>query len=307
MLKMNAVGVIGGSGLIGRSVVKALIEKGYSVVVYGRGQKRPVLMPEQVEYITTGVAEKWHLPERRLDIIIHLAGESIMGWWSASKKNKIRDSRVLFTKAVVTAIAKWKTPPKKWMIGSAIGIYAEGDQEHLESSTAYGQGFLATLVQDWEKAAAAIKQEFGTPTEVMILRTGLVLSAEGGLLPPQRMAGQCGLGTQLGDGTQWMSWIHIQDYVKMLIWIMELNNAEGVWNMVGPEAVQQRWFVKELSFLQRRPLWLKVPAWLLKIVNKDFACDVLLSNIKVIPQRAMQHGFEFKYLDLKQALTHLIK
>jgi uncharacterized protein len=307
MTKIKTVGVIGGSGLIGRAVVNALIEKGYTVFIYGRGQKRPLTLPEKVEYITTGTAEKWCLPERNLDIIIHLAGESIMGWWSAAKKKKIRDSRVLLTKAVVEAIAEWKTPPKKWMIGSAIGIYAEGDQEHSEHSQEYGEGFLAKLVQDWEKVAGTIKQRWGALVELMVLRTGLVLSAEGGLFPPQKMAGQLGLASQLADGNQWMSWIHIQDYVRMLIWILELNHAEGVWNMVAPEAVQQRVFVKELSILQRRPLWLKVPAILLKMINKDFANDVLLSNIKVIPQRAMLQGFEFKYTKIKQAFADILQ
>lgn len=235
-----------------------------------------------------------------IDAVVHLAGENVSGLrWTDEKKKAIRDSRVLGTRSVVDAISKLKDRPKVLVAASAIGFYGErGEEEMSESSTA-GHGFLADVAKEWEGEARRA-EDAGIRT--VLLRTGIVLSKDGGALGTMLTPFKMGMGGVVGSGKQWMSWISLDDHIAVINYVIENENIRGAVNAVSPDPVTNEEFTKTLGEVLSRPTFIPLPEFAVSMLMGEMGDALLLTSTKVMPKRLLDAGFEFKLPDLKGAI-----
>lgn len=288
--------ITGGTGLIGRKLCAVLLRDRHELTVLSR-------RPQTVAAIcgpgvaAIGALTDWHA-DQPFDAIINLAGEPIVdARWTPQRKQQLWDSRVNLTMQLVARIAAAKHKPAVLLSGSAVGYYGDcGDLPLYEAAPA-GKDFAAQLCAAWESAAMRASA-FGV--RVCLLRTGLVLSAGGGLLTKMRLPFSLGLGARLGDGQQWMSWIHIDDYVA-LVQRMLVIDASGPINMTAPEPVTNAAFTESLARALRRPAFLIAPALVLKRALGERSI-LLLGGQRVLPGKVEAMGYAFKHRTLDDAL-----
>ena len=291
--------VSGVSGPIGAALLPSLRTSGWSVVRLVRGSatgdgliawdRAKPLAPETVS---------------GFDAVIHLAGESIFGRWSAAKKRKIRDSRRDGTLNLASALATAKEKPDVFVCGSAIGYYGNRGDELLREESAAGAGFLAQVCHEWEEATMpAVQADIRTAH----LRTGIVLSANGGALGAMLTPFKLGLGGRVGDGQQWMSWIDVQDMVGAIHHILKNDLLQGPVNMVAPRPVRNEEFVKTLASVLSRPAILPMPAFAVKAVFGEMGEELLLSSQRVEPGKLISSGYPFRHRELSKSLQHLLQ
>ncbi len=237
------------------------------------------------------------------DAVIHLAGETIVGRWTAAKKTRIRDSRVIGTSNLAQALARAKLKPQVFVCSSAIGYYGDRGGEVLGEQSAPGTGFLADVCCEWE-AATRPAAEAGIRT--VQIRTGVVLSPRGGALGKMLTPFKLGLGGRLGDGRQWMSWIDIQDMVGAIHHILKTDLLHGPVNMVAPKAVMNAEFTKTLASVLSRPAVFPVPAFAVKLAFGEMGETVLLAGQRVEPSRLVASGYPFRFRDLQASLKNLL-
>ena len=296
---MKRVLISGASGLIGSAMVRSLERADAAVVRLVRGT------PRNAEEI--GLDSREDLARATVsgfDAVIHLAGESVVGRWSEAKKKKIRESRVQGTANLANALAATQIKPKVFVCASAVGFYGDRGDEVLTERSDSGKGFLAEVARDWE-AAALLASDAGIRT--VNLRTGLVLSANGGalakVLPPFRL----GLGGRLGSGQQWWSWIHIDDVVGTIHHIMETAELLGPVNLVGPNPARNAEFTKQLASVLHRPALSPVPGLILEMVfGRMPAHELFLSSVRAVPEKLVNGGYNFRFPDLRVALENLV-
>lgn len=296
--------VTGGSGLIGRALTAELAGAGYEVVVLSRS-------PQEVHGLPAGArAERWdgetteawgHLADGALGIV-HLAGESIAdGPWTDARKQRIRDSRVLSSRAVLSALREAEERPRFLLQGSAVGYYGPCGDEVVKEAHPRGDDFLARVCAEWEDATVEAA-ELGVRRAV--LRTGVVLTTEGGALPRMALPFKLFLGGPLGSGRQYVPWIHLRDEVAALRFLAEHPSASGAFNLTAPEPVTNRELSKELGRALGRPSLLRAPAFALHLVLGEMA-DMLLHGQRAVPAALQQLGFEFAFPRLERALADL--
>ncbi len=309
--------ITGGTGLIGSALARQLGAAGVDTVVLTRSPGKVGPLPPGVRAEGwDGVSGKgW---DRLLDggagdtadtAIVHLAGESIAaGRWTDDRKRRIRDSRLQSGKAVVEAIRNAAVKPKVLLQSSAVGYYgSQGDQEILEGH-APGQGFLADLTAAWEASTADVET---MGVRRALLRTGVVLARDGGALPRMALPFKLMSGAPLGNGRQWMPWIHLDDEVGAIRFLLDREEARGPFNLTAPKPVTNRELGDVLSKVLRRlnplqALGLGVPAPFFKILLGEMA-EVVLDSQRVLPSRLLELGYTFRYPDLESALRHLFK
>ncbi|MGA7594767.1 MAG: TIGR01777 family oxidoreductase [Gallionella sp.] len=293
--------ITGGTGLIGRQLCSALLADGHALTVLSRN---PESVPHKCGPSVKAIAslEEWP-PDRRFDAVINLAGAPIVdARWSARRKQVLWDSRVALTEHLVRCIAASQTRPSVLISGSAVGYYGNRGDAALDETAAAGADFPARLCTAWEDAALAAKV---SGVRVCLLRTGLVLSRRGGLLGRMRLPFRLGLGARLGDGKQWMSWIHIDDYVAMLLELLRDEMAGGPYNMTAPQPATGLEFTSTLARVLHRPAPFVIPAWLLKSALGERAC-LLLEGQKVLPGKFSAAGYRFIFANLREALKDLL-
>jgi TIGR01777 family protein len=239
-----------------------------------------------------------------VDAVINLSGENIFsGRWTKERKQRILDSRVDASQTLVSAMGSLKHPPKVFIQASAIGFYGDGDAIKQEGALA-GEGFLPKVCKAWE-AAAKPAEALGIRT--VIFRFGVVLGADGGMLRTVLPLFKLGLGSRLGSGRQWMSWIGLDDLVSLFQFALLHENISGALNAVSPECVTNAVFTETLCKILRRPQCFPLPAWLLSLVfGKEKAVALLLSSARVEPLKLMQLKYSFLYADLKVALRKIL-
>jgi len=238
------------------------------------------------------------------DAVIHLAGESIFGRWTAAKKRKIRDSRVAGTLNLAQALARAEDKPKVFVCGSAIGYYGNRGDEALSEESAPGTGFLAQVCQEWEEATMpAVQADIRTAH----LRTGIVLSAKGGALGAMLLPFKLGLGGRTGDGRQWMSWIDVRDMVGAIHHILKNDLLQGAVNMVAPKPVTNAEFARTLAGVLSRPAIFPMPAFVAKLIFGEMGEELLLGSQKVEPGKLISSGYPFRYRDLRVSLEGLLE
>ncbi len=291
--------VSGVSGPIGAALLPSLHASGWSVVRLVRGQ------PTTRDQIAWDPAKPIS-PEAvsGFDAVIHLAGESIFGRWTAAKKARILKSRLDGTTNLAHALANAEEQPKVFVCGSAIGYYGNRGDELLREESAPGAGFLADVCQRWEEATTpAVQADIRTAH----LRTGIVLSPKGGALGAMLLPFKMGVGGRIGDGRQWMSWIHVQDMVGAINHILKNDLLQGPVNMVAPRPVTNAEFTGTLAGVLSRPAILPVPAFAVSAVFGEMGTELLLASQKVEPGKLISSGYPFRYRELRAALEALLK
>lgn len=238
------------------------------------------------------------------DAVIHLAGESIAGRWTAAKKAKIRDSRTLGTRHLAEALAKTEAKPKVFICSSAIGFYGDRGDEVLNEASAQGAGFLPDVCREWEAATRAAA-DAGIRT--VQLRTGIVLSPKGGALGQMLTPFKLGLGGRIGNGGQWMSWIDVQDMVGGIHHILSHDQLQGPVNMVAPKPVTNAEFTKTLASVLSRPAIFPVPAFAVKLGFGEMGEALLLGSQRVQPARLLESGYQFQFSELAASLKNNLR
>jgi uncharacterized protein (TIGR01777 family) len=297
------VTISGGTGFVGSRLLAQLLPAGARVHLLTR-RLRPGFPDGVTPHLWDHLREP--APPESLagsDAVIHLMGEPVAQRWSPEIKRRIRESRTVSTRNLVDAIAAAETKPSLLISASAIGFYGSRGEEWLDEDSAAGTGFLAELSQEWE-AEAMRAAEFGT--RVLCLRIGIVLGTEGGalarMLPPFKL----GVGGPLGTGEQWMSWIHVDDLVGMMLFALRYPHIQGVWNAVSPNPATNLEFTRTLARILKRPAFLPVPEFGLKLLFGE-GTQALLSSQRVKPKNAEAAGFRFQHAGLHAALRQLLK
>jgi uncharacterized protein (TIGR01777 family) len=293
------IAVTGASGLIGSALVPALLTDGHEVVRLVRRQPEA---PDEVRWDPArGQLDAGDLAG--VDAAVHLAGATVGRRWSESYKRTILASRVDSTRLLAETLVTLAPKPAVLVSGSAIGYYGDTGDTAVDEAGPQGNGFLAEVVRQWE-AAARPAQDAGIRT--VFIRTGLVLSSRGGLLPPQRLAWKLGLGARIGSGRQWQSWITIDDEVDAIRFLLSADEVSGPVNLVAPEPVTQRDFGKALGAALHRPVPWAVPGFVLRAAVRDFADEGLLTGQRVRPGALEQAGFGFRARTLDEGLRQVL-
>jgi uncharacterized protein (TIGR01777 family) len=297
----HTIAVSGATGLIGSALVARLRSRGYSV-------RRLLHSPRNAEpgdVVWDGAREP--LPPSALDgadAVIHLAGEPVARRWTDARKRAIRESRVRSTEQLAQTIRAMSRKPRVVLSGSAVGYYGNRGDELLEESAPSGSGFLAGVSVEWERAAAPIAD---AGVRLVMLRTGIVLGAEGGalarLLPIFRLGG----GGPLGNGRQWMSWIGLADHVRAMEHALFTDSLHGPANLVAPNPVTNAEFATTLGRVLTRPAVVPVPSFALGLLYGEMARDTLLAGQRAIPKALAASGFEFDEPTLEGALRAELK
>lgn len=291
------IGITGATGFIGSAFGKHAAAAGHEIVAFSR---------------KGNFAAPWVAESRRItdtldasgcDALVHLAGETLMGFWSKAKKQRMWSSRADLTKSLVTSIEKSASRPRILLAGSAIGFYGNRNDEMLNESSPRGTGYLSDLCVAWEEAA---KRAETLGVRVVSLRTSMVLGSGGGAFPLLDRVFSFGLGGRLGSGAQWMPWIHIEDQVRLMLWCIENEHVTGPVNLAAPEAVTNAQFTRTLARLLKRPAFFHAPAFALRLLLRDMADEMLLASQRVEPKAVLDLGFTFRHPDLQSALAALL-
>ncbi|CBA15342.1 TIGR01777 family oxidoreductase [Xanthomonas albilineans] len=290
--------VTGGTGFIGRALCPVLVQAGHRVSVLSRDLLRAARVLPEVHAL-----DDLHRVASA-DAVINLAGEPLSdGRWNAIRKRRFRTSRIGTTRALVDWMERLDPTqrPSCLISGSAIGYYGDRRDDVLDEHAGPGEDFSAQLCRDWE-AEALRAQTLGVRTS--LVRTGVVLGHDGGalarMLPPFKL----GLGGRMGEGRQWMSWIHRDDHVALLLWLLQ-HGGEGAYNGSAPAPATNANFARQLAAALHRPALLPMPASALRLAFGEMA-ELLLSSQRVLPTRAQQEGYVFRYPQLDAALRALL-
>ena len=294
--------ITGGTGFIGSALIKKLLPQEHQITVLSRNADKVVKL--FAGNVTPLKGLQALDVSDHFDIIINLAGAPIFDKrWTAAQKTIIRDSRIQLTQQLIDKIATMQQKPQLLISGSAIGFYGDqGDTELTEQSNSVAD-FSQQLCADWEQAALQAEQ-YGV--RVCLMRTGLVLGRDGGLLQRMLLPFKLGLGGRIGNGRQWMSWIHLQDWIAIAENMINDNSMQGAYNATAINPVTNLEFSKTLAEVLNRPAFLPLPACVLKRLLGEMS-ELVLGSQKVLPERLLQQGFEFQFSDLRHALSDILK
>lgn len=292
--------ITGGTGLIGQQLIRQLMKQNANITVLTRSKhKAKQVLPHEITLIETLSLSD----VENQDSIINLAGEPIADKrWSAPQKSRICNSRWQITKQLTSLISQAEKPPAVFISGSAIGVYGRQQQSIDESFTQYHQEFTHEVCKKWEALATAAQS---ANTRVAILRTGIVLSKDGGALGKMLLPFKLGLGGKIGAGQQVMSWIHIDDMVAAILYINKTKQLSGVINVTAQNPVTNQEFSKTLADALNKPCIITTPTFLLKLLLGEMA-DLLLFGQHVVPKKLLESGFIFAYPKLNEALKNIL-
>jgi hypothetical protein len=295
--------ITGATGFIGSAVVDQLWSQYHSLSLLSRNPPREINVTKKEWLVwNPGVPGDWEYCIDGADGIINLAGEPIAAKrWTEARKEKIRSSRLDSTRALVRAIAKAKIKPKFLINASAVGYYGARGDEAITEESASGADYLARVCVEWEAEAKKAESE---GARVVLLRTGIVLDRGRGALAKMVPPFKFFAGGPLGSGNQWMPWIHIEDQVGLLLFLMNNENAHGPFNCTAPNPVTMAEFSKTLGETLNRPAWATVPGGVLTLVLGEMS-EILLNGQRALPQAALKLGYQFRYPHLLPALQSL--
>ena len=290
----------GGTGFIGRRLIQKLSDEGHELICLTRSKERAAsILGQHVAFVT----ELSELGQAGLDAVINLAGEPIVDQrWSDARKTLLEESRINMTANLISWLEGQEQKPEVLVSGSAIGFYGSypGD-EPLDEASGFKEGFTHDLCDRWESEA---RKAEGLGIRVCLIRTGIVLG-EGGALNKMLLPFKLGLGGQVGSGHQWMSWIHIDDEVEVITMLLTQTELAGVFNLTAPQPVTNYEFAKALGKQLNRPTILPLPAFMAKLMLGEGA-ELLLEGQRVFPERLLEAGYKFNYLELDEALKAIL-
>jgi uncharacterized protein (TIGR01777 family) len=296
------VAIAGGSGFIGTHLIRDWQKKKYEITVISRNSEYARGKFPFARCVTWGEISKYPEMLEGQDALMNMAGESInSGRWTAERKQRILSSRIETTRQVATAVEKLTNKPRVVINGSAIGIYGPSDTAYFdEESQTEASDFLAQVSRQWEAEADRIL----TPRLIKI-RTGVVLGTDGGAFPKMALPYRLFAGGKVGSGKQWLSWIHIDDYVRLIQFCIENETLHGPINATAPHPVTNDEFGRSLARQMHRPHWLPVPGVAMKLILGEMA-DLLLTGQHVTPKRVLAAGFTFQYPTIDRANQELV-
>jgi uncharacterized protein (TIGR01777 family) len=297
--------ITGATGFIGRSLCKEL-HRDYEIVALSRNinsARKSIGDIAKVVQWDAKTADGWAEEADGALAIINLAGENLAsGRWNNTRKSRILQSRLDAIGAIVETIKHLKNKPKVVVQTSAIGWYGLSLEESFDEDSPPGEGFLASVCRDIESSAKEFEK---LGVRCVVIRTGVVLGRDGGafikIVKPFRLF----LGGYLGSGKQWFSWIHLEDEVAAIKFLMENEHLKGVFNLTAPQPVTLKEFSRILGKEIHRPVWFNAPAFVARLVFGEMADEMLLSGQKVLPKRLLNTGFDFKYTNVKKALIDI--
>jgi len=303
---MKAV-ITGGTGFLGSALADSLRRDGHDVVVLTRqprGAGDVAWDPGRPGFGIGDPGSGWASAIDGADAVINLAGVPIAGErWTDARKALILASRIEATNAVVAAVSIAQRPPKVLLSASAIGIYGPHKSEALTEESAVGSDFLATVCVAWEAAAS----EAARTTRVVLLRTGLVLDRDAGALPQIALPFKLFAGGRAGSGDQSWSWIHHEDWTRLVRWAIDTDGITGALNLTAPNPVTNREFTRALGRALHRPTLAPAPAFALRLMLGEMADALILAGQRVLPAKAESHGFAFRYADAGAALRAIYR
>jgi uncharacterized protein len=294
----------GATGFIGRRLAALLLAAGHNVCYLAR--KRSLSFDSRAAFFL------WENPAEslppletvpRIDAVIHLAGEPVAQRWTDQAKQRIRSSRIGGTRNLVAAIGRLKHKPKVLVSASAVGYYGNRGDDVLTEDSGPGTGFLADLCVEWEREADLAKV---VGLRVAHVRIGIVLGPSGGALGKMLKPFQFGIGGTLGNGRQWMPWIHLDDLVRMFQFVADNESIAGAWNGTAPEPVRNKVFTTTLACVLGRPALFPVPKFAIRMAFGEMG-DVLFDSIQAVPAAPQKTGFSFEYSKLEPALRAALR
>jgi uncharacterized protein (TIGR01777 family) len=294
--------ITGGTGFVGNFLSRYLVERGHHVIATGTRPLHSLGNRERFEYLSvnTTVPGPWQDRISEVDAVINLAGQNIFCYWTEAAKHRIHDSRILTTRNLVQAMGKKQG--QILLSTSAIGYYGDRGDELLEESSSPGDDFLAGVSVDWEKEAVQAQVK---GVRVALLRFSVILGKDGGALVKMLPAFKYFAGGPMGSGMQWFSWMHIQDLAAVVEMILLNEDMVGPFNCCSPHPHRNHIFAKALGKALGRPAFLKIPGFVVKLIMGEMG-NVLLGSQRCVPQKLQQHGFEFQYPVLNNALENLL-
>ncbi|MCX4026313.1 TIGR01777 family protein [Endozoicomonas sp. SM1973] len=293
--------ITGGTGFIGKPLVQTLVDQGHEVIVLTRniasGAKG---IQGKVTYVT---ALSYLSSEEKIDAIINLAGEPLAGGrWNKKKKTSFLSSRLNTTSELLTLVQRLEQKPQLLINGSAVGYYGPNADEELDEQADFVDGFSHQLCNQWEQAALKFG---GQGLRVCLLRIGVVLGKNGGPMKQLQLPFKLKVATQLGEGKQWMSWVHLDDVIAMILYLAAQSDIEGAVNITAPQPVTNKQFAENLGGVEKTWFNFRMPGALLKILVGEMATEVLLTGQKVVPSKIIKSGYQFKYPELQSCLRSL--
>ncbi|AEH22711.1 domain of unknown function DUF1731 [Thermodesulfobacterium geofontis OPF15] len=296
---MKKIFVIGGTGFIGSHLISKLLKEDFEIYVLARNKEKAKKIPSPCKVVFGDPTKEgdWQTQLNTADIVINLAGQNIFSRWNENYKKLILESRVKSTENIVSSLKNGA-----FLINAgAIGYYGDKGETLVTEDSSPGDDFLAKVCIEWEKSALKAKEKRG---KVIITRFGIVLG-KGGMLSKILPIFKWGLGGTLGKGNQWFSWIHIDDLVSAILFLIK-NEKEGIYNFVSPNPVTNKEFTKTLGNILKRPTFFRVPIFVMKLFFGEVA-NAITSSIKAYPKNLLSAGFNFKFENIKSALENLIK
>lgn len=299
---MNVL-ITGGTGFVGSHLAGAMLDAGWDVTITGRSQNSIHQGKKgftQIVCDTTGKGD-WQTVVSGMDVIVNLAGRNIFTLWNDDKKRDIEQSRVLTTARLVEGMQGSKV--KVFLSTSASGFYGDGGNEVLTETSSKGGGFLADVCEAWENEA--LKAE-ALGIRTLLLRFGMILGKDGGAFKMMKTPFKLGLGGNLGNGDQWVSWMHIRDLVDAVQFLIDHEDARGIVNFGSPHAVRNRDFTRAVAGALGRPAFFHVPGFMLRLVMGELG-GVLLGSQRMAAGELERLGFSFTYPDIQSALEDLVR
>ncbi len=294
--------ITGGTGFVGSALTAHLLELGHEVTVIGSSKECRLASHPHLRYISadTTLPGDWQLQVADHEAFVNLAGRSVINLWTETYKETIYNSRVLTTRHLVEAMPSGEETIL--ISASAAGYYGSGGEAEKRETADNGTDFLARVCRDWEDEA---KKTEVRGTRVSLIRLGLVLGKGGGAIQTMKLPFSLGLGGPIGSGRQWFPWIHLEDVVKAIVFLLLGDDLHGPFNCTAPETFRQKEFVKELAATLNRPAILPAPSFIMKFVLGEFG-ESLLQGQKTIPEALTNRGFIFTYPELKPALQEIL-
>ncbi len=297
--------ITGGSGLIGRALAHSLANDGHELIVLSRNPKAVKNLPQRAraEGWDGKAVQGWGQFANGADAIVNLAGATISERWSEARKQEIRESRVNAGTAVVEAVKAAEKKPRAVIQSSAVGYYGPRGAEEITEEVHAGNDFLAGICKDWEASTSELD---GMGIRRVIIRTGVVLDKNGGALPRMVMPVKLFVGGPLGSGQQYFPWIHLQDEVAAIRWLIDNAQARGVYNLSAPQPLANKAFTRAIGKVLGRPTFMPVPAFAMHAMFGEMS-TLLLDGQREIPARLLKEGFKFKFTDAEAALRDVLK
>jgi uncharacterized protein (TIGR01777 family) len=294
--------ITGGTGFVGSALTRRLLEQGHEITVIGSSSRCRLAAHSQLAYISADTTRPgaWQQRVAEQDALVNLAGRSVFNLWTETYKQSIYNSRILTTRNLVAALPA--NTGAVLLSTSAAGYYGDGGEDEKTETSAGGADFLAQVCREWEAEADKAGEK---GARVVLMRFGVVLGKGGGALATMKTPFQLGLGGPIGSGKQWFPWIHLDDLVGAILFLLTAEECRGPFNFAAPEPVRQKDFARQLGAVLHRPALLPTPAFVMKLILGEFGRS-LLQGQKVRPQALTDSGYLFTYPDLQSALREIL-